>query len=100
MPTPTLQLTRQGFFANDDLTQSNAELMDWNGDHPHTNSRALFAAARAAGFFLETLPGNFLSFDAAQCAARRRTHPAVPPNPPRGATVGSSQAMSAGHGSS
>ena len=35
------------------IRQSSAELMDWNGDHPHTNYRPLFLALRAAGFYVE-----------------------------------------------
>jgi membrane-bound transcription factor site-1 protease len=70
-----------GFFPNDDLTQSNAEMMDWNGDHPHTNFRSLHGALRRAGFSVELLTSNFSSFDASRYGALLLIDPEEPYHP-------------------
>ncbi len=49
------------------------DILDWHGDHPHTNFHALFDALRDAGFFLEVLGSPLTCFDAAQA---RAAHPA------------------------
>ncbi|EOD06964.1 hypothetical protein EMIHUDRAFT_106641 [Emiliania huxleyi CCMP1516] len=53
-----------GFFPNDDLSQLSVELMDWNGDSPHTNYVPLYASLRASGFYVESLRADLTSFDA------------------------------------
>lgn len=45
------------------------DILDWHGDHPHTNYHATYDALRDAGFFLEVLGSPLTCFDAAQ--ARR-----------------------------
>ena len=52
-----------GFFPTDELEAHAIDLMDVRGDHPHTNLRALTAALRAAGFYVETLTGDVSSDD-------------------------------------
>ena len=52
-----------GFFPTDELEAHAIDLMDVRGDHPHTNLRALTAALRAAGFYVETLSGDVSSDD-------------------------------------
>ena len=45
------------------------DILDWHGDHPHTNYHAAYDALRDEGFFLEVLGSPLTCFDAAQ--ARR-----------------------------
>lgn len=42
------------------------DILDWHGDHPHTNYHDMFNALRAAGFFLEVLGSPLTCFDASQ----------------------------------
>lgn len=42
------------------------DILDWHADHPHTNFHGLWRALRKAGYFVETLRGDFTCFDAAQ----------------------------------
>jgi len=58
-----------GFFPNDDLDQLSLELMDWNGDHPHTAFVSLFRDLRREGYLIETLTGPWTSFNASLYAA-------------------------------
>uniref|UniRef100_A0A7S0J759 Subtilisin n=1 Tax=Calcidiscus leptoporus TaxID=127549 RepID=A0A7S0J759_9EUKA len=58
-----------GFFPNDDLEQVKLELMDWNGDHPHTAFISLFKELLAAGMYVELLTSNWTSFNASNYAA-------------------------------
>ena len=52
------------------------DILDWHGDHPHTNYHAAYDALRDAGFFLEVLGSPLTCFDAAQ--ARRPWRAAMP----------------------
>ncbi|CAL8462817.1 g2351 [Coccomyxa elongata] len=45
------------------------DILDWHGDHPHTNYHDMFNALRAAGFFLEVLGSPLTCFDASQYGA-------------------------------
>lgn len=69
------------------------DILDWHGDHPHTNYHDMFNALRAAGWYLEVLGSPLTCFDASQvpllslqgflsliscwrvCRALRRPHP-------------------------
>ena len=42
------------------------DILDWHGDHPHTNYHNMYDALRAAGYFLEILGSPFTCFDARQ----------------------------------
>lgn len=42
------------------------DILDWHGDHPHTNYHNMYDALRAAGYFLEILGSPFTCFDAQQ----------------------------------
>lgn len=42
------------------------DILDWHGDHPHTNFHTMYDALRAAGYFLEILGSPFTCFDARQ----------------------------------
>ena len=67
-----------GFFPNDDLSQLSVELMDWNGDSPHTNYVPLYASLRASGFYVETLRADLTSFDASLYGALLLLDPEEP----------------------
>ena len=45
------------------------EMLDWNGDHMHTNFRELFMGLRSRGYFVETLGCSLLNFNASSYAA-------------------------------
>ncbi|EIE27171.1 subtilisin-like protein [Coccomyxa subellipsoidea C-169] len=45
------------------------DILDWHGDHPHTNYHDMFNALRAAGWFLEVLGSPLTCFDASQYGA-------------------------------
>ncbi|KAL0019909.1 hypothetical protein WJX77_006101 [Trebouxia sp. C0004] len=45
------------------------DILDWHGDHPHTNYHNMYDALRAAGYFLEILGSPFTCFDARQYGA-------------------------------
>lgn len=47
------------------------DILDWHGDHPHTNYHDLYNALRAAGLFLEVLGSPLTCFDAAQVRGAR-----------------------------
>ena len=42
------------------------DILDWHGDHPHTNYHHMYDALRASGFFLEVLGSPLTCFDARQ----------------------------------
>lgn len=42
------------------------DILDWHGDHPHTNYHNMYDSLRAAGYFLEILGSPFTCFDARQ----------------------------------
>ena len=53
------------FIPRDSLEVRN-DILDWHGDHPHTNYHAMYDALRDAGFFLEVLGSPLTCFDATQ----------------------------------
>ncbi|EFA78031.1 membrane-bound transcription factor peptidase [Heterostelium album PN500] len=50
-----------GFLPKDALDMD--EPFDWNGDHPHTNFRAMYQRLRESGYFLEVLNSPLTCFD-------------------------------------
>ena len=42
------------------------DILDWHGDHPHTNYHDLYDALREAGLWLEVLGSPLTCFDASQ----------------------------------
>ena len=42
------------------------DILDWHGDHPHTNFHDLYNAMRSGGYFLEILGSPLTCFDASQ----------------------------------
>ena len=52
-----------GYFPRDNL-EVKTDTLDWNGDHPHTNFKALYTQLRSMGYYVEVLGGNFQCFDA------------------------------------
>mmetsp|Transcript_42834 Transcript_42834/g.71281 ORF Transcript_42834/g.71281 Transcript_42834/m.71281 type:complete len:1139 (+) Transcript_42834:55-3471(+) len=57
-----------GYIPRDSLTVKD-DILDWNGDHPHTNYRRAYAQLKEAGFFVETLGTPLTCFDAENYAA-------------------------------
>ena len=55
------------------------DILDWHGDHPHTNYHNMYDALRAAGYFLEILGSPFTCFDAQQVIF---FPPSLPPTHP------------------
>ena len=53
------------YIPRDDLS-NNADILDWHGDHPHTNFHTLYDTLRHEGYFLEVLGSPFTCFDAEQ----------------------------------
>lgn len=51
------------YFPRDDLTVRH-DILDWHGDHPHTNFHAMYDALRDAGYYLEILASPATCFDA------------------------------------
>lgn len=54
-----------GYFPRDDLNVK-SDPLDWNGDHPHTNFRGLFARLREQGYFVEVQGSPLVCFDASE----------------------------------
>eukprot|EP00249_Psilotum_nudum_P017734 c26465_g1_i3 orf=1577-4720(+) len=54
-----------GYIPRDSLDVRN-DILDWHGDHPHTNYHSMFDMLRGAGYFLETLGSPLTCFDARQ----------------------------------
>ena len=52
-----------GYFPRDNL-EVKTDTLDWNGDHPHTNYRALYAHLRGAGYFVDVLGASLMCYDA------------------------------------
>lgn len=52
-----------GYFPRDDLKVT-GDMLDWTGDHVHTNFRDAYTALRSAGYFVEVLSSDFTCFDA------------------------------------
>jgi len=42
------------------------DILDWHGDHPHTNYHEMYDRLRQEGYFLEVLGSPFNCFDASQ----------------------------------
>ena len=57
-----------GHIPRDDLSEED-DVLDWRGDHPHTNFRNIFDTLLSAGFFVEILYGDWTCFDANQYGA-------------------------------
>jgi membrane-bound transcription factor site-1 protease len=53
------------YLPRDDL-MNNMDILDWLGDHPHTNFHTLFDTLRHEGYFLEILGSPLTCFDALQ----------------------------------
>ena len=58
------------------------EMLDWTGDHLHTNMRDLFIWLREQGYYVETLGCAFTCFNATECARTAVPHPTKGPQPP------------------
>ncbi|KAL2607535.1 hypothetical protein R1flu_026108 [Riccia fluitans] len=54
-----------GYIPRDSLDVRN-DILDWHGDHLHTNFHGMFDSLRDAGFFLESLGSPLTCFDASQ----------------------------------
>lgn len=52
-----------GYIPRDSLDVKN-DILDWHGDHLHTNFHIMFNMLRDAGYFVETLGSPFTCFDA------------------------------------
>ena len=46
------------------------DILDWHGDHPHTNYHDLYDALRDAGLWLEVLGSPLTCFDASQVGSQ------------------------------
>ena len=57
-----------GHIPRDDLSEQD-DVLDWRGDHPHTNFRNIFDTLVSAGFLVEILYGDWTCFDANQYGA-------------------------------
>eukprot|EP00937_MAST-01D_sp_MAST-1D-sp2_P002288 g2288.t1 len=53
------------YVPRDDLDLE-SDLLDWHGDHIHTNFHAAFEFLRTWGYYVDVLGGDFTCFDAAQ----------------------------------
>jgi len=53
------------YIPRDDLA-NNIDILDWHGDHPHTNFHTLYDTLRREGYFLEVLGSPLTCFDANQ----------------------------------
>ncbi|XVF88546.1 hypothetical protein PTKIN_Ptkin19aG0059100 [Pterospermum kingtungense] len=54
-----------GYIPRDSLDVRN-DILDWHGDHLHTNFHIMFNMLRDAGYYVETLGSPFTCFDASQ----------------------------------
>lgn len=54
-----------GYIPRDSLDVRN-DILDWHGDHPHTNFHGMFDMLRDAGYYLEILGSPLTCFDAQQ----------------------------------
>lgn len=52
-----------GYIPRDNLNLKD-DILDWNGDHPHTNFRDMFNFLRSKGYFIEVLQEDLTQFDA------------------------------------
>ncbi len=53
------------YLPRDDL-QNNMDILDWHGDHPHTNFHTFYDTLRNDGYYLEILGSPLTCFDAEQ----------------------------------
>ena len=53
------------YLPRDDL-QNNMDILDWHGDHPHTNFHTFYDTLRHDGYYLEILGSPLTCFDAEQ----------------------------------
>lgn len=56
------------YLPRDDLT-SQMDILDWHGDHPHTNFHTLFDTLASKGYYLEVLSSPLTCFDASEYGA-------------------------------
>ena len=56
------------YLPRDDLS-SQMDILDWHGDHPHTNFHTLFDTLTRKGYFLEILSSPLTCFDASEYGA-------------------------------
>lgn len=56
------------YLPRDDLT-SQIDILDWHGDHPHTNFHTFFDTLISNGYFLEVLSSPLTCFDASEYGA-------------------------------
>ncbi|EFC47310.1 subtilisin-like serine peptidase [Naegleria gruberi] len=54
-----------GYIPRDNLGNKD-EILDWNGDHIHTNFRDLYIFLRNKGYYVEILTGDLTTFDASK----------------------------------
>jgi membrane-bound transcription factor site-1 protease len=52
-----------GYIPRDSL-DVRQDILDWHGDHPHTNYHDMFNALRDKGYYVEMLGSPFTCFDA------------------------------------
>jgi membrane-bound transcription factor site-1 protease len=57
-----------GYIPRDSLDVK-ADILDWHGDHPHTNFHAMYDALRREGYFVEILGSPLTCFDAREYGA-------------------------------
>ena len=57
-----------GYVPRDNLDAKN-DILDWHGDHPHTNYHGMYDALRDKGYFLEILGSPLTCFDASNYGA-------------------------------
>ena len=57
-----------GYVPRDNLDAKN-DILDWHGDHPHTNYHGMYDALRDKGYFLEILGSPLTCFDASRYGA-------------------------------
>ena len=57
-----------GYVPRDNLDAKN-DILDWHGDHPHTNFHGWFDHLRASGYFVEILGSPLTCFDATDYGA-------------------------------
>eukprot|EP00761_Pharyngomonas_kirbyi_P011429 gb/GECH01011454.1/.p1 GENE.gb/GECH01011454.1/~~gb/GECH01011454.1/.p1 ORF type:complete len:1020 (+),score=161.33 gb/GECH01011454.1/:1-3060(+) len=60
-----LQYPIDGYIPRDNLNIKH-DILDWNGDHPHTNFRGLFQDLHHNGYFVEILISDFTDIDLSQ----------------------------------
>ena len=55
-----------------DALSVKTDVLDWHGDHPHTNFHGMYDALREGDYFLEVLGSPLTCFDASQVQSRPR----------------------------